>query len=111
MAGKSGISPIVPHVDFLCAVGTYMMIMLVKDLICDPWVAQRLIGERLTERGGGTVRRVWIPVMDMQAPVILICMAGEPVQSGRRYLIGSFHTAATYITGLVKPSVEPPRCV
>ena len=35
-------------------------------------------------------------------------MAGEPVQGGRRYLIGSFYTAAAYITGFIKPSIEPP---
>ena len=108
MFGVFRIGNIRPHTDFIRPMGSDMKQMFLKYLLCNPVVTKRCSLEGIFIIFRSPVRRVRIPVMNMQHPVILFAVSLDPVQNMRSDHFRRLYPSASHIDTFVESGIKPP---
>ncbi len=98
---------VVVHADLSGLVRPDHLSVLHQHLFSEPG-GQWVLGERIAEFSGSAVGSMRIPVVDVQEPVVLACMAANPIHGGRCDVLSGLHAPLTRVVHLVEACVKPP---
>ena len=95
------------HCELVDAVRAGRLLVLLEHVLVDPGI-HRLVFKRVAETLRRAVRRVRVPEMYVQEPVVAPLVAAQPVERDRQDLLAGLAAAAADVVALVEARVEPP---